>query len=489
MQNIKFDWNDISIIPAPISQIRSRSEINTFYNKKLPLIISPMDTVIDEENINTFLQLGYEVCVPRGVNNKYDDAFTSYGIEELQDIINHNKNLPKKVLLDVANGHSIRVLELTQSIKTSYPDTLLMVGNIANPETYKEYCKIGVDYVRVGIGGGCFTPDSEVCTKNGLTSLQNIKEGDFVLTHKGVYREVLQKHYFHKTEQMIRVNDLPLCTKNHEFLVIKIDDFDNFKPITKENYLEYATWISADKLNTQDHMLININNFDLNINELNFEFVPIDSIYFEFYNGEVIDLSIQEDESYNIEGVIVHNSACTSSANASIHFPMGSLIAECAKIKEENCYETKIVADGGFKSFRDIITALGVGADYIMLGGIPNKSLEACGKTYIHKDNKYVEIYKYDAFDYFNKGETVYRQYRGMSTKDVQKSWGKKKLTTSEGISFFNKVEYSMVSWTENFVDYLKSAMSYCNKKNITDFVGGIQYVHITSNAFNRFNK
>ena len=91
MQNIKFDWNDISIIPAPISQIRSRSEINTFYNKKLPLIVSPMDTVIDDENINTFLQLGYEVCVPRGVNNKYDDAFTSYGIEELQDITIYNK--------------------------------------------------------------------------------------------------------------------------------------------------------------------------------------------------------------------------------------------------------------------------------------------------------------------------------------------------------------------------------------------------------------
>lgn len=29
-----------------------------------------------------------------------------------------------------------------------------MAGNIANPETYEEYCKAGIDYCRVGIGGG-----------------------------------------------------------------------------------------------------------------------------------------------------------------------------------------------------------------------------------------------------------------------------------------------------------------------------------------------
>jgi len=44
-----------------------------------------------------------------------------------------------------------------------------MVGNIANPETYKEYCEIGVDYIRVGVGSG------SACTTsaNGAIHLPN----------------------------------------------------------------------------------------------------------------------------------------------------------------------------------------------------------------------------------------------------------------------------------------------------------------------------
>ncbi|MES2212397.1 MAG: hypothetical protein V4490_04585 [Pseudomonadota bacterium] len=45
-----------------------------------------------------------------------------------------------------------------------------------------------------------------------------------------------------------------------------------------------------------------------------------------------------------------------------------------------------------------------------------------------------------------------------MSTKAVQKSWGKTgtALRTSEGITKYNKIEYTMNGWIENFSDYLK---------------------------------
>jgi hypothetical protein len=78
---------------------------------------------------------------------------------------------------------------------------------------------------------------------------------------------------------------------------------------------------------------------------------------------------------------------------------------------------------------------------------------------------------------------------RGMSTKEVQKSWNKKELKTGEGITKYNKVEYTLDGWSENFIDYLKSAMSYTDSKTIEEFIGEVQWIQISQNSFMRFNK
>ena len=61
---MKFDWNDISIVPAVLSSISSRSEINPLYDGKLPLFTAPMDKVVDETNINQFVDNNINVCLP-----------------------------------------------------------------------------------------------------------------------------------------------------------------------------------------------------------------------------------------------------------------------------------------------------------------------------------------------------------------------------------------------------------------------------------------
>ena len=203
-------------------------------------------------------------------------------------------------------------------------------------------------------------------------------------------------------------------------------------------------------------------------------------------------------------------SACTTSANAAIGYPMGSLIADIVELGEDG---PKIIADGGMKNFSDIIKALALGADYVMLGGIFNKSLESSGENFINYEGFKQGYYPFDSYNCIvqcglepeivkgysllsneNKLLTMfkhgllYKKYRGMSTKEVQKDWGRELLRTSEGIVKYNKVEYTLSSWVENFSDYLKSAMSYCGVYDLESFKLA-NYELITPNAFKRFNK
>lgn len=215
---------------------------------------------------------------------------------------------------------------------------------------------------------------------------------------------------------------------------------------------------------------------------------------------EVLDITVENDHSYLANGIIVHN--CTTSANAAIHYPSASLIQECYEISKEFKKPTKIIADGGFQKFADIIKALALGAHSVMLGGVLSKCIESCSACFVKIDDKYELIPEdydldsvhppinyFNALNYFEKGVPVYKYYRGMSTKQVQSDWGKTDLKTAEGIVKYNRVEYTLSGWTENFSDYLKSNMSYCDKRDLDEYSGKVQTIQISDHAYNRFNK
>ena len=123
--------------------------------------------------------------------------------------------------------------------------------------------------------------------------------------------------------------------------------------------------------------------------------------------------------------------------------------------------------------------------DYVMIGSIFNKTIESAGYNYlwgVKIHNKLSEVL-------WKWGFPIKKKYRGMSTKAVQRSWGKTQLVTAEGITKYQKVENSLEQWTENFKDYLRSAMSYSGAKKLSDFIGYAQYVFITDAARRRFDK
>ena len=191
-------------------------------------------------------------------------------------------------------------------------------------------------------------------------------------------------------------------------------------------------------------------------------------------------------------------SGCLTSVQTGVGYPMGSLIDECYQISATKSNPPLIVADGGFKKYSDVIKALALGADYVMLGSILNKALESCGETYEHRDYYKVEkgglpgMRVLEMNDRiiasFKSGTTFYKKYRGMSTKEVQRAWRKDELKTSEGIVKYNKVQYTLSTWAQNMEDYLRSAMSYTGSRTLEEFKAS-RFELITQNAFNRFNK
>ena len=94
-------------------------------------------------------------------------------------------------------------------------------------------------------------------------------------------------------------------------------------------------------------------------------------------------------------------SCCTTASNTAVHYPIASLIDEINTIKEsrkhtyDSYYDkfcTKVIADGGIRNYNDVIKALALGADYVMIGGLFAGFIESAaeiveGDNFINLDN------------------------------------------------------------------------------------------------------
>lgn len=211
----------------------------------------------------------------------------------------------------------------------------------------------------------------------------------------------------------------------------------------------------------------------------------------------VNDLTVNKNHNYTVgnQNISVHN--CLTSQQTGVGYAMASLVKECRDAKVEHNLSAKIIADGGMKDYADIIKSLALGADIVILGSVLNKALESCAPTYMEnkKHESWTEpgeqIDQYDEKyqELFKSGVQLYKKFRGMSTKGVQKKWGNDKVRTSEGVVRLNPVMYTLSGWRENLEAYLRSAMSYCGASRIEEFIGIPSYTFISENTLKRFRK
>lgn len=158
-----YSLKDVAIIPAVISEVDHRIECNPFYKDgKLPIFTSPMPCVVDINTYGRFESHGIHAILPRTVDIKTRIAmcvrqWCAFSLTEFEENFVSNRCGHSEIyaLVDIANGNMEKLYNLSKDAKEYYGDTLkLMVGNIANPETFRKFCKIGVDYVRCSVGSG-----------------------------------------------------------------------------------------------------------------------------------------------------------------------------------------------------------------------------------------------------------------------------------------------------------------------------------------------
>ena len=180
---MKLDFGNVLIRPKR-STISSRSEVDLERNfnfisknkneninwKGIPIIAANMDTIgtfevydkLKEHKIITALHKHYtlEDYLEKNKSDRLDPEYfmVSTGISDndyvkLKSILS-NINC-KWICIDVANGYMHKLVEFCRKVRDSYPDKLIVAGNVVTREMVEELIlNGGVNVVKCGIGPG-----------------------------------------------------------------------------------------------------------------------------------------------------------------------------------------------------------------------------------------------------------------------------------------------------------------------------------------------
>ena len=237
---------------------------------------------------------------------------------------------------------------------------------------------------------------------------------------------------------------------------------------------------------------------------------------------EIMSGNIANPETYNkyceayidyVRVGIGGGAGCITSSNTGIHDGIASLLYDINSTKtyrkRTGRFYTKVIADGGIRGYSDVIKALALGADYVMIGSLLAQTVESAAPIYkknrlgalatepfsevttkdirpLNEDKCFGKWIDKDGKIYGH----LYKEFYGMASKYGQISINGEKTKTSEGIKKELEVTTNLDAWVENMTAYLRSAMSYCNITDVKRFTPSRVIVQVISNnTVNSINK
>lgn len=220
-----------------------------------------------------------------------------------------------------------------------YVDRLKYELAVINKTEFAKYLLIVRDYVQkswelndyTGPGRGCFLPECKVRTLTGIMKpICDVQVGDEVLSHDGTFHKVQNTYQYEVDEEMVEVefDDCRVikCTLDHEILT------------------RNSGWTQAQYLSEGDEVV----DYSTSLSHRSYQKVKSKSIF--KYKGTVHDLRVAETHSYNIESLIVHNSA----AGSLVLFLIG--ITYVDPIKHDLSFERFLAAEKGYVlEWRDLL--------------------------------------------------------------------------------------------------------------------------------------
>ena len=153
------------------------------------------------------------------------------------------------------------------------------------------------------------------------------------------------------------------------------------------------------------------------------------------------------------------------------------LTAIVDSVQTANNYDIPVISDGGIRNSGDVTKALAAGSSSIMIGSLLGGTDESPGKTLVKNGKKY-KIYRGMASFYASLG----RRYREEGAQVVDSD--DLNDYVPEGVEAMVQYKGSVVEIVRQLVGGLRSGLSYCGAKNISEMQKNAEFIRITSAGY-----